>query len=121
MTGCQAIILLGIPEDEREKFILQYDVENMTTRELDQALKERKQTPSMKEQTQVEPISNNSGDIKIEYKTVKKTPDQKAGQKQQPLRPLPQSIKNDAPLAAKPSPIPFRNCWKSSASWPGMI
>ena len=36
----QAILLLGIPEDEREKFILEHDVKNMTTRELDQALKE---------------------------------------------------------------------------------
>jgi hypothetical protein len=31
----QALLLLGIPEDEREKFILQHDVKEMTTRELD--------------------------------------------------------------------------------------
>ena len=31
MTYYQALLLLGIPEDEREKFILQYDVEDMTT------------------------------------------------------------------------------------------
>ncbi|AET70953.1 Protein of unknown function (DUF3102) [Desulfosporosinus orientis DSM 765] len=78
LTYYQAIILLGIPEDEREKFILQHDVKNMTTRELDQALKERKQTPQEKEQTQVTPVSNNSGDIKIEYKTVKKNPRSKS-------------------------------------------
>jgi len=44
LTYCQALFLLGIPEDEREKFILELDVKNMTTRELDLALKERNQT-----------------------------------------------------------------------------
>jgi Protein of unknown function (DUF3102). len=44
LTYYQALLLLGIPEDEREKFILQHNVEDMTTRELDQALKERNQT-----------------------------------------------------------------------------
>jgi len=65
---------LGISEDEREKFILQYNVKDMTTRELDQALKERNQTTPEKEQSQVTPIPNNPGEIKIEYVTVKPTP-----------------------------------------------
>jgi len=69
----QALLLLGIPEDEREKFILEHDVEDMTTRELDQALKERNPTAPEKEQAQVTPLPNNLGDIKIEYRTVKKT------------------------------------------------
>jgi len=37
LTYCQALLLLGIPEDEREKFILEHDVKNMTTGELDRA------------------------------------------------------------------------------------
>ena len=73
LTYYQAILLLGIPEDEREKFILQHDVKNMTTRELDQALKEQNSTAPEKEQAPVTPMSNNSGEIKIEYRTVKKT------------------------------------------------
>ena len=73
LTYYQALLLLGIPEDEREKFILQHDVKNMTTGELDRALKERKQTPPEKEQALVTPLSNNPGEIKIEYQTVKKT------------------------------------------------
>jgi len=73
LTYNQAILLLGIPEDEREKFILQHDVKNMTTRELDQALKEQNPTAPEKEQAPVTPMSNNSGEIKIEYRTVKKT------------------------------------------------
>lgn len=42
----------------------------MTTRELDQALKERNQTAPAKDQAQVTPMSNNPQDIKIEYLTV---------------------------------------------------
>jgi len=53
LTHYQALLLLGIPEDEREKFILRHDVEDMTARELDQALKERNQTAPKKEQAQV--------------------------------------------------------------------
>jgi len=72
LTYYQALLLLGIPEDEREKFILQHDVEDMTIRELDQALKERNQTAPEKEQAQVTPLPNNPQDIKLEYLTVKK-------------------------------------------------
>ena len=72
LTYFQAFLLLGIPEDEREEFVLQHDVKDMTTRELDQALKERSQTAPEKEQAQVTPMPNNPQDIKIEYVTVKK-------------------------------------------------
>lgn len=34
LTHYQSFLLLGIPEDEREKFISRHDVEDMTTREL---------------------------------------------------------------------------------------
>jgi len=44
----------------------------MTTRELDQALKERNQTAPEKEQAQVTPMPNNPQDIKLDYLTVKK-------------------------------------------------
>ncbi|EHQ88500.1 DUF3102 domain-containing protein [Desulfosporosinus youngiae] len=73
LTYFQALLFLGIPEDEREKFILEHDVKNMTTRELDQALKEQKQTPQEKGQALVTPMPDNPGEIKIDYRTVKKT------------------------------------------------
>ncbi|MCO5388354.1 DUF3102 domain-containing protein [Desulfosporosinus sp.] len=73
LTYYQALLLLGIPEDERERFILEHDVKNMTTGELDRALNERKQISPEKEQAQVTPMSNNPGEIKIEYRTVNKT------------------------------------------------
>lgn len=73
LTYYQAVLLLGIPEDEREQFILEHDVKNMTTRELGQALKERKQTSPENEQAPVTPLPDNPGEITIEYQTVKKT------------------------------------------------
>lgn len=41
MTYTQAIALLGVPREEREKFIEEHDIENMSTRELQKAIKER--------------------------------------------------------------------------------
>jgi hypothetical protein len=73
LTYYQAVILLGLPEDEREEFILQHDVEAMSTRELKQALNEQNQTASGIEQAQGTLTPNNPGEIKIEYRTVNKT------------------------------------------------
>jgi predicted HAD superfamily phosphohydrolase len=39
----QALILLGVPEEEREQFITEIDIENMSVRELKKAVKERDQ------------------------------------------------------------------------------
>ncbi|MDM5205347.1 DUF3102 domain-containing protein [Cytobacillus kochii] len=39
----QAVALLSIPSDEREEFINQHDFESMSTRELQQAIKEKKE------------------------------------------------------------------------------
>ena len=43
LTYTQALLLLGLPEEEREEFIAQNDVADMTTQELQQALKDRDQ------------------------------------------------------------------------------
>lgn len=39
----QAVALLSIPSDEREDFISEHDIETMSTRELQQAIKEKKE------------------------------------------------------------------------------
>ncbi len=39
----QAVILLGIPAEEREKFMACHDVENMSKRELQEAVREKRQ------------------------------------------------------------------------------
>lgn len=55
----QAVILLGIPEDERESFIAENDVASMSARELKQAVKERDQALSEKADLQKTLDSNN--------------------------------------------------------------
>ncbi|TGE37143.1 DUF3102 domain-containing protein [Desulfosporosinus fructosivorans] len=43
MTYSQALILLAVPEEEREQFIAEMDIENMSVRELQKAVKDRDQ------------------------------------------------------------------------------
>lgn len=50
MTYSQALILLGVPEEEREQFIAEMDIENMSVRELQKAVKDRDQALQEREQ-----------------------------------------------------------------------
>ena len=50
MTYSQALILLGVPEEEREQFIAEMDIENMSVRELQKAVKDREQALQDREQ-----------------------------------------------------------------------
>ncbi len=43
LSYTQAVALLGIPRDEREQFVEEHDLENMSTRELQQAIKEKQE------------------------------------------------------------------------------
>ena len=43
MNYSQALILLAVPEEEREQFIAEMDIENMSVRELQKAVKDRDQ------------------------------------------------------------------------------
>ncbi|EHQ90119.1 DUF3102 domain-containing protein [Desulfosporosinus youngiae] len=52
LSYTQAIILLGIPEEERESFMAENDVTGMSTRELKQAVLERDQALSEKAELQ---------------------------------------------------------------------
>ncbi|MCG1026128.1 MULTISPECIES: DUF3102 domain-containing protein [Dehalobacter] len=54
MGYTQAIILLGLPAEERAEFITQFDLENMSVRELQQAVNDRKQALAEKEALQKE-------------------------------------------------------------------
>ena len=87
LTYSQALLLLGLPEEEREEFAAQNDVGNMTARQLSQAVKEQRAPTPAKEQPQsqaepqvepqselqtespVRPTPQNSGDIQIQYVT----------------------------------------------------
>lgn len=48
LTYSQAVALLGVPEEDREGFIEANDVPNMSTRELQQAIKERDEALKLK-------------------------------------------------------------------------
>ena len=50
MSYSQALILLGVPEEEREQLITEMDIENMSVRELQKAVKEREQALQEREQ-----------------------------------------------------------------------
>lgn len=50
----QAVALLKLPGDDREKFIEENDIENMSTRELQQAIKERDQARKELEEKEAE-------------------------------------------------------------------
>jgi len=43
LSYTQAVALLGIPQDERESFIQDHDIDKMSTRELQQAIKEKQE------------------------------------------------------------------------------
>lgn len=50
LSYSQAVALLGVPEEEREEFIKENDVENMSTRELQQAIKEKEEVEKEKKE-----------------------------------------------------------------------
>lgn len=52
LSYTQAVALLGIPQEEREAFIQEHDIENLSTRELQQAIKERDQALKQLEDAQ---------------------------------------------------------------------
>lgn len=50
MGYSQALVLLGVPEEERTQFIAELDIDNMSVRELQKAVKERDQAVKDREQ-----------------------------------------------------------------------
>jgi DNA repair exonuclease SbcCD ATPase subunit len=79
LSYTQAVALLGVPQDDREKFIKDNDVENMSTRELQQAIKDKqelerqlkeseKRTKEIEDQAKKEQIAREK--IENEYKKL---------------------------------------------------
>jgi hypothetical protein len=52
LSYTQAVALLGVPTEEREAFVEEHDVANISTRELQQAIKERDEALKAKEQAE---------------------------------------------------------------------
>ncbi|AGA68298.1 Protein of unknown function (DUF3102) [Desulfitobacterium dichloroeliminans LMG P-21439] len=62
LSYTQAVLLLGVPKEEREAFIADNDIVSLSTRELQQAVKERDQALSEKADLQ-NTLNSNSGAI----------------------------------------------------------
>lgn len=69
LTYTQAVALLGIPEEEREAFIQENDISEMSTRELQQAIKERDSAKEALEH--VRAILKNKSDEALKYYDAK--------------------------------------------------
>lgn len=87
LSYTQAVALLGIPDaDEREEFIKDHDIDNMSTRELQQAIKEREQALTEKKELELklEKAIKESEVNKSLYDSVKKqlSEAQEAGNKE---------------------------------------
>ncbi|MCO1601931.1 DUF3102 domain-containing protein [Desulfosporosinus nitroreducens] len=67
LSYTQAIILLGIPEEERESFMAEHDVASMSTRELKQAVQERDQALNEKAELQNTLTANQGAVTEITY------------------------------------------------------
>jgi len=66
LTYTQALLLLGLPEEEREEFVVQHDIGSMTKHELQQALKDRDQANQAKDQVKAPSRPVNPENIKAE-------------------------------------------------------
>ncbi|SHI13337.1 DUF3102 domain-containing protein [Desulfosporosinus lacus] len=109
LTYTQALILLGIPEEERDEFIAEHDVENMTKLELQQAVKDRDQAIQEKKDLQkdvdlksseITQLSTQAKDLEIqvkEYKSKYSAEQEKVTLKQREL----EAAKEEIPSARK--------------------
>lgn len=65
LTYSQAVTLLGVPEEEREAFVEENDVQNMSTRELKKAIKEKEEL-----QERLDKVSEKAEQDQKQLKTV---------------------------------------------------
>ncbi|MBS3885594.1 MAG: DUF3102 domain-containing protein [Dethiobacter sp.] len=77
LTYTQVVALLGVPSHEREQFVEENDVESMSTRELQQVIKERDEAKRRLREVEenTDEIMNELQAIRDEAKKVKETED----------------------------------------------
>lgn len=75
LSYTQAVALLGVPADERESFIDEHDLNSMSTRELQQAIKDRdkvlKQNQELEEKLKI--AKTEAQDSKNHFETINKS------------------------------------------------
>lgn len=112
LTYTQALLLLGLPEEEREEFIAQNDVGNMTKQELQHALKDRDQAKQEKDQAlqEKDQAFQENQVLKKGLETIDSTISQlKKEQANAPSRPTnPENIKAEASSAVQTA-LPTHN------------
>ena len=103
LTYTEALLLLGLPEEEREEFIAQNDVGSMTKQELQHALKDRDQAKQEKDQAlqEKDQAFQENQVLKQGLETIDRTISQlKKEQANAPSRPTnPENIKAEASSA----------------------
>ncbi|SNR85647.1 Protein of unknown function [Anaerovirgula multivorans] len=75
LSYSQAVALLGVPKEEREQFIEENEVENMSTRELQRAIKEKEQAIKEKQELELK-LETTKKEVETKhqlYETVSKS------------------------------------------------
>ncbi|MCG1026639.1 DUF3102 domain-containing protein [Dehalobacter sp.] len=105
MTYTQALLLLGLPAEEREEFIEQNDVGGMTTKKLQQALQDRDKANQEKEQALQENQALKKGPETIDS-TISELKNEQAKAASMPTNP--ENVKAEAFSASQPA-LPTHN------------
>ncbi len=105
MTYTQALLLLGLPAEEREEFIEQNDVGGMTTKKLQQALQDRDKANQEKEQALQENQAFKKG-LKAIDSTISELKKEQAKAASMPTNP--ENVKAEAFSASQPA-LPTHN------------
>ncbi|MCG1024722.1 DUF3102 domain-containing protein [Dehalobacter sp.] len=105
MTYTQALLLLGLPAEEREEFIEQNDVGGMTTKKLQQALQDRDKANQEKEQALQENQALKKGPETIDS-TISELKNEQAKAASMPTNP--ENVKAEAFSAGQPA-LPTHN------------
>jgi hypothetical protein len=71
LSYTQAVALLGVPGEDREKFIEDNDIENMSTRELQQAIKERDE--ALRKMKIAQDVATEKNDLALQLADEKST------------------------------------------------
>ncbi|WP_279041734.1 DUF3102 domain-containing protein [Brevibacillus borstelensis] len=117
LSYSQAVALLGVPAEEREQFAAEVDAENLSTRELQQAIKEKKQLEkelkkiqqaAEKDRKAREELAERVSQLQIELADAKIAGDAEQAQKlQEALAEAQVKVKQlEKELRAKPIDVP---------------
>ncbi|EHL07528.1 hypothetical protein HMPREF0322_01879 [Desulfitobacterium hafniense DP7] len=109
LSYTQAVILLGVPEEERESFIVENDVASLSTRELQQVVQEREPAPN----NTITQLTAERDDLRKQASSLKAA----AGRTKPPSRPCRSSWKRLRKATHPPAKSPP---WRKNLKLPGL-